>query len=171
MLPSPLYRLIAHTPSETTVSEHVSLIINLHSGLNGVQRRFSTGKSPLGRTAETWLSVGKMTLKNRSAVDAEEYISRSALRNKSATERQQMKENGTAERAVKVELHWEVQSCKDIRLQNSAKGTTGGITQSLKALCGSPPFGGSCQSRHRGSWTRAWQRLKDEMREIPFWRG
>lgn len=22
-----------------------------------------------------------------------------------------------------------------------------------------------------GSWTRAWQRLKDEVRETPFWRG
>ncbi|KAK4823331.1 hypothetical protein QYF61_000933 [Mycteria americana] len=47
--------------------------------------------TPLGKTAETSLSVGKMTLKNRSLVGAEEYASQRACRNKTATNKAQLK--------------------------------------------------------------------------------
>ena len=45
----------------------------------------------MGKTAETSLSVGKMTLKNRSLVGAEEYASQRACRNKSVTNERELK--------------------------------------------------------------------------------
>lgn len=48
-------------------------------------------KSPFGETAETSLSVGKMTLKNRSLAVAEEYASQRACRNKPTTNETELK--------------------------------------------------------------------------------
>lgn len=63
-------------------------------------------KSTLGETAETSLSVGKMTLKNRNLAGAEEYASQRACRNKATNETElKGKENNKLYRAV--------QPCKD----------------------------------------------------------